>query len=101
MFLLGGDGRVLVLMQGFLDFLFDLEWAVSSVAAVTMIFGKSGTWAVQPLCESVQSTEYGRDSLRKCCIACYWLSSIYSSEGHTAKREKHLTRFMAKVRERI
>ena len=33
--------------------------AASSVEAWVVIFGKSGTWAVQPSAESVQSTGYG------------------------------------------
>ena len=59
LFLLGRNRWILVLTQGFLDLLLDLEQAASSVGAGVVIFGKSGTWAVQPSAESVQSTGYG------------------------------------------
>ena len=56
LFLLRGDGRVLVLAQFFWICCLTLSRAASSVAAWVVILGKSGTWAVQPSAESVQST---------------------------------------------
>ena len=57
--LLGGNRRFFVLAQGFLDLLFDFQQGYVQRGAWVVIFGKSGTWAVQPPAESVQSTGYG------------------------------------------
>ena len=54
--LLGGNWRGFVLAQVFLICCLTSSRAASSVEAWVVIFGKSGTWAVQPFCESVQST---------------------------------------------
>ena len=56
LFLFCRNGRVLVLAQGFLDLLLDFQQGYVQRAAWVVILGKSGTWAVQPSAESVQST---------------------------------------------
>ena len=56
LFLFRGDGRVLVLAQGFLDLLLDFEQGGVQRGCLGSDFWKSGTWAVQPSAESVQST---------------------------------------------
>ena len=56
LFLFGGNGRVFVLAQGFLDLLLDFQQGGIQRGACAVTLGKSGTWAVQPSAESVQST---------------------------------------------
>ena len=59
LFLLGRNRWILVLTQGFLDLLFDFQQGYVQRGAWVVIFGKSGTWAVQPSGDKVQSTGYG------------------------------------------
>lgn len=65
MFLLGGDGRVLVLMQGFLDFLFDLEWGSIKCGGCDDDFRKVGNMG-------------GATALRECAEYRIW--SGFSTE---------------------